>query len=246
MARWQPVHREPADWLANASASGSIVSFETSLVPCSQLASTSTSTSSKSSSLAPSARELGISSISFSPSGKFLLVHSCCPGLASQALMLRFVRSSPALPYTATRPRLCCIVQTNKPIKRARWRPATAGRGPESCALVSGEKSVLVWYEKMPSAAPAGADEDEDASSDDDAGGLEAVSRPRPGIMEGIAIPSSTFWSFENLMLKADKRDLAEMDFAAGNVSWAEDGQSMVLQSDKQFCLAYPLVDAPQ
>ena len=54
---------------------------------------------------------------------------------------------------------------------------------------MTGEKSVLVWHEKMPNAAVDG--EQEQDSSDEETSGLVVDARSRPGIMEGIAVPSS-------------------------------------------------------
>lgn len=105
---------------------------------------------------------------------------------------------------------------------------------------------MLVWHEKSPSATAS--ENEEDSSDEEPLGGLRGAARTRPGVMEGVAVPSSernaneTETSDDVRLTSA----FAETDFQASNVSWAEDGQSMVLQSDQHFCLAYPLANGPQ
>ena len=230
----QPTHREPAGWLSGpaASGSGSIVSFDPILVPASQLAHPSSaaaahkaSTRSGSSSRTvtrehahaafPGAKELGVSSLlAFSPTGKHLLVQSASPGLGALLLVVRFVRSSPALGYTAARPRVACVIRTNGIVRSAEWRPslrsrtrgsveqeeeeavdpeADADQTGEALALCTGEKSVVIWHEKAPSSqsrsgeGSSGEDEEEEEEADE-----QGRDRPiRMGHVEGIAIPSS-------------------------------------------------------
>ena len=87
-------------------------------------------------------------------------------------------------------------------------------------------------------------EEREQDSSDEESSGLGLSARQRPGVTEGIAVPSS------RAVVPTDDASTdivyAETEFSATNVSWSTDGQSMVLKSDKHFCLAYPLAEAPQ
>lgn len=100
-------------------------------------------------------------------------------------LLVRFIRSSPALPYTGIRPRLCSIIKLRSPVRRLAWRPSQSLDGKECLAIVTGQKNIIMWNEEVPSEHAVSSDEDMDDEERDPG------KPPSPGLMEVIGIPSS-------------------------------------------------------
>ena len=211
-------HHEPASWLCALQASPSIVTFGIASTPIASLSSPPPHT--HSSSRAPAAKDLGISCLSFSPSGAFLAASTAAS--PERVLLLGFIRSSEALPFTALRPRICSIILCNKAVVACVWRPPrsrlpchTEAEGDlegECLAIATGEKSVLMWTE-----SPSEDDEEDEQ-------GPEPEAQIKPGVMEGIGVPSTTTTTFE-----------------ASDIRWSIDGSCIVLSGSDKFCLAYPL-----
>lgn len=131
-------------------------------------------------------KDLGVDHMSFSPSGRFLVATTGSPACNKTILLLvRFVRSSPALPYTCIRPRLCTIIKLRSPVKRLAWRPSANLDDKECLAIVTGQKSILVWNEEIPNEGNASSEEDMDEAEQNSSNG------PSPGLVEVISIPSS-------------------------------------------------------
>ena len=140
-------------------------------------------------------------------------MQSASPGLGALLVIVRFVRSSPALTYTAARPRVACVVRTSSAVRSAEWRPSARGTrggadedavspdadadpGGEALALCTGEKSVIMWQEKAPSTLSRSGDGS--SEEDEEEEGVEEQGRDRPirmGHVEGIAVPSSAWLS---------------------------------------------------
>ena len=133
------------------------------------------------------------------------------------------MRSSEALPYTALRPRVSCLIRLNRGMKKCVWRPrkrtSLQAEGEEegeeeeeeSMAIVTGEKSILLW-----TASPSQDEQDQD----------EHEEQIKPGTMEGIGVPSKA-------------------PFEVHDLDWSEDGSCMVLSGLDKFTLAYPLPKSP-
>lgn len=132
-------------------------------------------------------KDLGVEHLSFSPSGRFLIATSASPTSNKTLLLLvRFVRSSPALPYTSIRPRLCTIIKLRSPVKRLAWRPSNTLDGKESLAIATGQKNILLWNEEIPNEGQVSSEEEMDEQE------YDSSKTPSPGLMEVISIPSST------------------------------------------------------
>lgn len=126
--------------------------------------------------------------LSFSPSGRFLIATSSSPTSGKTLLLLvRFLRSSPALPYTGIRPRLCSIIKLRSPIRRLAWRPSQIVDGKECLAIATGQKNIIIWNEEIP-------DQTGGSSGDELDEGRDPAKAPSPGLMEVIGIPSSTLF----------------------------------------------------
>lgn len=134
---------------------------------------------------------MGITNLSFSPCGTYLIFSSSTS--STQLTILKFISSSPALVTTCCRPRLAAVLQTNKPIKSNHWRPRTDQEGSvQTLAVVSGEKSLLIWRssEHGSGESNSSGDEGEEEQEDD----LESSARNvKSGIAEAVGIPSSEF-----------------------------------------------------